>query len=281
MSLLLLHDHLRMRFLRHAAARLPRLLALASACILTLGAAWGAGLPDCSRRYTLAFHDHGLLYSKRTQQGIDKDVADELIRRSGCAFTTSVMPRARIWLLVETGALDFSMSGISNPARETYAGFAWYIYNKYQLLVRKDAKVGTLDAFEQNRQLRLGAIRSFRYSRNANQLVDRLFIAGRITEVADHAQLLAMLRLDRIQGMIIEPFNYSQVDHRALGELTQIVDVGDPPVLHGLIMSKKSLPESEQARWRDIVDEMRRDGTLLAIMKKYFSAEDAKAFTSF
>jgi polar amino acid transport system substrate-binding protein len=33
---------------------------------------------------TLALHDHGLLYSSETGEGIDKDIADELIRRSGC-----------------------------------------------------------------------------------------------------------------------------------------------------------------------------------------------------
>ena len=63
---------------------------------------------DCARPYTLALHEHGLLYSADTDSGIDKDVADELIRRSGCKVTVSLLPRARIWQLIESGALDFS-----------------------------------------------------------------------------------------------------------------------------------------------------------------------------
>ncbi|MGC7970051.1 hypothetical protein ACP3WE_24810, partial [Salmonella enterica] len=47
--------------------------------------------PDCSRPYTLALHDHGLLYSAATDTGIDKDFADELIRRSGCKVNVSLM----------------------------------------------------------------------------------------------------------------------------------------------------------------------------------------------
>ena len=94
------------------------------------GSANGA-TPDCSRTYTLAFHDHGLLYSAETNTGIDKDVADELIRRSGCKVTVSLMPRARIWQLIESGALDFSLSGIANAERDKFAGFAWYFSNKY------------------------------------------------------------------------------------------------------------------------------------------------------
>src|SRR6478609_4978615 len=47
-------------------------------------AAAAADGPDCSRPLSLALHDHGLLYSADTSMGIDKDIADELMRRSGC-----------------------------------------------------------------------------------------------------------------------------------------------------------------------------------------------------
>ena len=50
-------------------------------CSLSSEAADG---PDCSRPFTLALHEHGLLYSADTNTGIDKDFSDELIRRSGC-----------------------------------------------------------------------------------------------------------------------------------------------------------------------------------------------------
>ena len=61
------------------------------------------------------------------------------MRRSGCIITTSVMPRARIWQLIESGALDFSLSGITTPDRERFAAFAWYFSNPYYLLVRQDS----------------------------------------------------------------------------------------------------------------------------------------------
>lgn len=240
-----------------------------------------ASLPDCSRTLTLAYHDHGMLYSAKLDQGIDKDVAQEMIRRSGCKVDVSVMPRSRIWLWIESGQLDFSMSGITNPQRDKFAGFAWYLYNKYYFLVRKDSQVTSLAEFEKNPKLEIGAIRSFRYSKNANALVDRLAAQQRVTEVPDHAQLLNMIRLNRIQGMIIEPFNYTQLDSHALHEMTQVIETGDPPVLHGLIMSKKSLPETEQARWRAIIDDMRKDGTMLKILKKYFDTKMAESMLNF
>ncbi len=257
---------------------ITRLIAFSLA--LSSGFAFAAK-PDCSRPLTLAYHDHGMLYSTKLDQGIDRDVAMEMIRRSGCKVETSVMPRSRIWLWIESGQLDFSMSGITNAERDKFADFSWYLYNKYYFLVRQDSKAQTLDEFEKNPKLEIGAIRSFRYSKNANLLVDRLTAQKRAIEVPNHAQLLNMIKLNRIQGMIIEPFNYTQVDNQALQDITRIIDTGDAPVLHGLIMSKKSLPEVERKKWASIIDGMHRDGTIQKILRKYFDQDMASSMVNF
>lgn len=247
---------------------------------LALGA-WAQGRPDCSRPLTLGLHEHGLLYSAETSTGIDKDVTDELIRRSGCRIHVSLMPRARIWQLIESGALDFSLSGISNDKRETFAAFAWYFSNKYYLLVRRDAKVARIEDFERNRKLRLGVIRSFRYSETANRLVDALAGEQRLTLSNGLPALFTALVAGQIDAMIIEPFDYPTLESGRIRELTQIIEFGDAPVPHGLIMSRASLPAAEQAQWRALIDEMRRDGTMLRIFSKYFSPDLARAMVQF
>ena len=240
-----------------------------------------ADAPACTRTFTLALHEHGMLYSAKTDAGIDKDLSDELIRRSGCKITVSLMARARIWQLLESGALDFSLSGIHNEAREKFAGFAWYFSNKYYLLVRKDANVGNLSDFEANPTLKLGVIRSFRYSRNANQLVDQLNLEGRVSYASSLEPLYEILRINRIQGMIIEPFDYSQVESDPIRDLTTIVDSGDDSIRHGLIMSKSSIPLQEQEKWRALVNGMRSDGTMLRIFEKYFKPDLARSMVNF
>lgn len=237
--------------------------------------------PDCSRRLTLGLHDHGLLYSADTDTGIDRDFADELIARSGCKIAVSVMPRARIWQLIESGALDLSLSGIANQARNRFAGFAWYFSNKYYLLARRDAEIDSLPGFAQKPQLRLGVIRSFRYSKNANQLLDQLHAAQRVEYATRLDPLYQALAINRIQGMIIEPFDYSQVEESPIRAITHIVDTGDPAIPHGLIMSNKSITPQEQQKWRALVDRMRADGTVLRIFKKYFSPELAQSMVDF
>lgn len=240
-----------------------------------------AGPPDCSRAYTLALHDHGLLYSRQTGEGIDKDVADELIRRSGCKVSVSLMPRARIWQLIESGALDFSLSGIGNEARDRFAGFAWYFSNKYYLLVRKDAAVARLADFEANRALKLAVIRSFRYSVTANRFVDLLDAQARVSYGTQLDPLYQVLLDNRVQAMIIEPFDYPTLESATIREQTVVLEFDDPPVPHGLIMSRKALPEAEQQAWRELVEGMRADGTVRRIFEKYFKPELARTLTQF
>jgi len=240
-----------------------------------------ASAPDCSRPFTLALHEHGLLYSANTNTGIDKDFADELIRRSGCKVNVSVKSRARIWQLIESGALDFSLSGITNTERDKFAAFAWYFSNKYYLLVRKDCNVKQLADLEHSGQFQLGVIRSFRYSESANRLVDKLQAANRVSQANDLDPLYKILLLNRIQGMIIEPFDTPVLEEKKLHAITNLIEFNDPSVPHGLIMSKKSLTTVEQKKWRDLVNTMRSDGTVRRIFEKYFNSDIAAAMTDF
>ena len=237
--------------------------------------------PDCTRPRTLALHEHGLLYSGASGEGIDKDFADELIRRSGCPVNVTVLPRARIWQLIETGALDFSLSGITNDARERFAAFAWYFSNRYTLLVRKDAGVTRIDELNARPALRLGAIRSFRYGPTANRLVDRLAQTGRVIHANTLDTLYRALATDHIQAMIIEPFDIPILERARLAEQTRTLEFPDPPIPHGLIMSRAAVSPEEQARWRALVDGMRADGSVERIFGKYFKPDLARAMTRF
>lgn len=252
-------------------------LALAAA----LPAAATDGGPACDRPFTLALHDHGLLYDSRTGEGIDRDIADELARRSGCRIHVSVMPRARIWQLIESGALDFSLSGISNEARERFAAFAWYFSNPYYLLVRRDTEAQTPADFAEQPRLTLGVIRSFRYSPNANRFVDRLDAQGRVSQSTGLAPLFQALLDNRVQAMVIEPFDYPTLESPRIREQTRILPFDDPSVPHGLIMSRKALPPAQQQAWRALVEAMRADGTVTRIFEKYFKRDLARAMTEF
>jgi len=238
-------------------------------------------LPDCSRPLTLGLHEHGLLYASQTGEGIDKDVADEMSRRSGCRLTLTMLPRARIWQLIESGALDFTLSGITNAQRERFAAFAWYVSNKYYLLARRDAGVHSVAEFRARHGLRVGLIRSFRYGDQANAFVDALESEDRVSYAGSLDPLYTILLDDGIQAMIIEPFDFPVIAGAQLKAQTTILDFGDPPVPHGLVMSRKSLAPAQQQAWRDVIQSMRNDGTMRRIFEKYFPLDLARQMTQF
>ena len=262
---------------RAATGEAPSASAPASAATATAP----THLPDCSRRFSLGLHEHGLLYTSQTGEGIDKDIADEMARRSGCHLTLTVLPRARIWQLIESGALDFTLSGITNEQRDRFATFAWYVSNKYYLLVRRDADVRSVREFRRTRGLRVGLIRSFRYGERANALVDSLENEERITYAGSLDPLYTILLDNSIQAMIVEPFDFPVIEGALLKAQTALLDFGDPAVPHGLVMSRKSLSDAQQAAWRDVIVAMRSDGTMLRIFEKYFPADLARQMTQF
>jgi polar amino acid transport system substrate-binding protein len=236
---------------------------------------------ECTRPLTLGLHEHGLLYSSQTGEGIDKDIAEEMARRSGCKLTLTVMQRARIWQLIDAGALDFTLSGIADPQREAFASFAWYEANRYYLLVRKDAHVRTVAEFRQRQGLKLGVIRGFRYSASANALADALEDDQRVTFATSLEPLYAILQDNHIQAMIVEPFDYPAIDAAQWRALTTILEFDDPAVMHGLVMSRRSLTQAQRDAWRDVVKAMRADGTMLRIFEKYFPPDLARTMTQF
>jgi polar amino acid transport system substrate-binding protein len=63
--------------------------------------------------------------------------------------------------------------------------------------------------------------------------------------------------------------------------MTTILELNDPSVPHGLIMSKKALSAAQQEQWRAIINEMRADGAMRRIFEKYFKPELADALVNF
>lgn len=81
--------------------------------------------------------------------------------------------------------------------------------------------------------------------------------------------------------MIIEPFDFPALEEKKIRGMTTILEFNDPPVPHGLIMSRKALSATEQDQWRALINAMRTDGTMRRIFEKYFSTELAASLVNF
>ena len=95
----------------------------------------------------LAYYENGALYYRNqdgSYSGIDKDVVEEVARRSGCHFNTVLESRIRIWTQLSNGTLAMSVSGIATPEREKTSRFIPYFATRNYALLHRNAPASAL-----------------------------------------------------------------------------------------------------------------------------------------
>ncbi|MBY0572988.1 MAG: transporter substrate-binding domain-containing protein [Undibacterium sp.] len=186
-----------------------------------------AGAIACgSKPIRLAFYEFGYFYFQtpsQQPQGIDKEIIDELIKRSGCVFQIQVMKRARIWEDLANGNLDMSVSGIRNPERDQFAWFATYLSMKNYAVLHKSIKsiVHDFESFLAATTLQFGAVSSFKHGELQDQFLSKLRKAGRLQDSPDAEALFRKLKENRVSGI----FAQAPVSRKWLRELSMEADV--------------------------------------------------------
>ncbi|MBV8659234.1 MAG: transporter substrate-binding domain-containing protein, partial [Burkholderiales bacterium] len=201
----------------------------------------------------------------------------ELARRSGCAFEYPVWSRVLIWPQLRDGRLDMTGSALETPDRSAYAYFANFHLQKNMLVVKAGytgpATVGDILAAD---TIRFGAVHGYRYSPALTDMFDALARAGRLEEVSDQNTLYMRLALGRYQAIMATPASNSRyLPLYHLSDAVKVMDIvpQEAPGRSGLALSKVSFTEAQAAQWRDLVDGMRRDGTMRTIFARYLPGE--------
>lgn len=228
----------------------------------------GAAESMCLERpIRYAHYEFGLLYSEGSG-GIDEDIRAELERRSGCRFKVVLQPRARTWLEIETGALDMAGSGIETPVRDRFAWFAHYVLENNVVVIGPRVPTGMhgMAEFIATPGLRLGGVRSFRYSPFYDQAVDELVRQGRFAQEADSNAVHRLFERQLIDGFIASNF-LTQFRLLKTAEPPRMED-WDPadPSPSGLVLSKRSFSPEQAQHWQTLVQQMLDDGTVLRIV---------------
>lgn len=235
--------------------------------------------PLCGKPIKLAFYEYGYLYFDG--KGIDRDIVEELRKRSGCSFEFQVMARARIWADLASGDLDMSVSGIQNPERDKFAIFAPYMAIKNYAVVNSSvaARAGTGDDFISLNNLQMGAVTSFKHGKKQDELLDRLRRAGRVQESPDAESIFLKLKTHRVDGMFSQPPVFRKyLSDLEMEDMVSVLDWApdEKGVPHGLIMSRHRFNEEEAEKWRNLILDMKKDGTLKRIYMKYLPEKEAE-----
>ncbi|WP_374422029.1 substrate-binding periplasmic protein [Chromobacterium sp.] len=251
---------------------------------LALAACWAGaegGVACPPRPIRFAFYEIGQFYS--AGQGLDRDVAEELRRRSGCRFEYLVMPRARIWQELEAGMLDMTGSAIETPERSRIYWFFNYIQlRQYAILSAEvSASIQSMEAFIQDApSSRWAIVRSYSTSRYFDPLVTQLAVQRRLIEVADEDALFRLLAQRRVAGIFSTPMVYRQkIRLHGLEGKVRVADWEreETPSPRSLVLNKRGFSEGEARAWHQLLDGMNRDGTMLRLISRYMSRDEAAA----
>lgn len=252
------------------------------ACSLASTAAEAAGAP-CGKNISLAYYELGALYQRMPNgehNGIDRDVVDELAKRSGCTFDTRLESRVRIWTLLETGKLDATVSGIASPERLKFAQFIPYFTARNRLILHREQAAGIVDlnAFLNDPALRIGVVKGFRHGPTYDAWLDRLRAMGRVQEIADIDEVYHLFRHQRIDAMLSLPTAFVPLLKRyALEDKVVTLDwVPNEQLVHGLVLSRSQVSPQSFQLLNVTLHKMRSDGTLLRIYNRHIGADYAR-----
>ncbi|WP_269530959.1 ABC transporter substrate-binding protein [Chitinimonas sp. BJYL2] len=246
------------------------------ACLLSTSAIAYAQSLCLDRPIHFAHYEFGLIYAEG-KGGIDDDVQKELARRSGCAFKTTLQPRARTWFELESGSVDMAGSGVQTPARDAFAWFEHYVIEVNQVVIgpKVPAQVRNMDQFIATPALTIGGVRSFSYGSYYDRYVKLLDAQNRFYNAADSRMVYQMFDRGRFDIFITSQF-LSQFYFRELKiPIAKRIENWDPGsgTPSGLVLSKKSFTPEQARGWQEMIRKMREDGTLRAILAKHLGKE--------
>ncbi len=240
--------------------------------------------PACPAPISFAFFEAGLLYSEKTNDGIDKAVMEELARRSKCQFDFAVKPRPRIWLELERGELMMTGSALRSEEREAYSWAVNYFGMKADVMVRNVNGIApkTKEEFLKDDTLKMGVGRTLKHGEAMDRFIDELQQRGRVVDAPPGAGFEMLMR-ERFAAIPIYPLDTNYRNKHDLSQFTIATDwfPTDKSLPRALLFSKKHFTKAQVQEWRTLVQQMKDDGTLKKIYTKYTSKEAAERLMQF
>ncbi|MCE3262203.1 MAG: hypothetical protein K0R43_1282 [Pseudoduganella sp.] len=238
-----------------------------------------SGPPACpARPIVVGLYEFGHFF--HAGAGLDKDMAEELRKRSGCTFSLKVMQRRAIWPAMQSGTVDMTFSAAATPERLLFSWAEPYVWVKHMVLLRKDvpANVRSTADFIAAPELRLGFGRGYAAGTDHEEFVTQLRNIGRVEDVDDGDRLYAMFKAGRFQAVLASKMVYERyIKDEIASSAVRIEDwsASRPRVPANFMLSKKNFGAGEARRWAELLKAMRNDGTIQRLVARYVGDDEA------
>ncbi|MDC6167647.1 substrate-binding periplasmic protein [Paucibacter sp. XJ19-41] len=226
--------------------------------------------------YTLGFYEYGALYYRGENgrwEGLDKDLVEELARRSGCRFETRLESRVRIWAQLAEGQLDATVSAMPTPERERLVEFLPYIESRQYVLLQPElaARLGSTAAFSADAGRKLLVVRGYVHTPSLQAWVDTLRTQGRVVEAPDQPSAMRAFKAQRADAMILGANSLAAArrNDRAFAAFAALPYAPQEHTVGALALSRERVSAADRALLRQTLLEMQRDGSLAALKRRH------------
>lgn len=247
-------------------------------CCLMLQYGYCQDKPACpSHPIRYGVYDSGYYY--HDGKGMDVDVANELGARTGCHFEIIVLPIARQWFAMRNGELDMIATAVRTTERDSLAYFFNMHFSTPFLisLAMLPPDIQSMDGLLKSPELTVGVQRKVDHGTYLESVIEQLRKQHRLVEANDTKALLTMLKGNRFMLALAYPMSYRataemlDVDKRLQSYDLSLPQTGE---YSSLAISKISFDAGEAEKWRTLVKEMHRDGTIRKLLDKYLQAPE-------
>ena len=246
-------------------------------------AAWA----NCSRDIQVPVSQIGasVVGSGATVSGIYPEILRSLGAKMGCNFVFSVVPRARLEALYETGKADILIPASSTPRRDQHGLFIPLLGNRPLLISLQGARepVSSMQELIERRELRVALVRGYDYGHPYQALAKDLSSQGRLFYEVDALSVARLMQSGFIDATIMNPTILSgavQNDARVLGLADRLRLEALPELpwgLSGAYISRKSLTPGDQAVLRELLEKAARSGAIMESFQRSHRPERLSA----
>lgn len=208
--------------------------------------------------------------------GIDVDIIKELSKRSGCAISRAEeMPRLRSIKMLATGDLNLLPSLALTPERAALGFALHYEVSKNLVVMDKKIPPKSIEALASMPNLLWGVVRGYAYSPHQAEFIQRQRSMNKVLDANDTEDLFQLLDKGLVQAVLAHPLVFSKTLQRMpINQKLQVFDgfPEDPPLEGVILLSRQDFTEQDARRWHTLLQQMKDDGTLLAIMTRHTDA---------
>ncbi|MFZ6849313.1 substrate-binding periplasmic protein [Undibacterium sp. RuRC25W] len=251
--------------------------------VLLLAGVSLSALARCSRPMNVPVAATGLSVIDQGEiiSGIYPEILRSVAAKKGCVFLITLVPRARLELMFETGEADLMIPATRTPHRDQYGMFIPLIRNRAVLMSIQTTlpAVKTMQDLLSQPKSKVAVVRGFDYGERYLELITELQKQGRLVVDTDPLSVARLLKLGSVDYALMGPTilaGTSQTDQRVedmVNHLRYETLAEMPWGESGVYFSKKALSIEDRHALQEIFLYIESKGLVWKGFRRYYREE--------